>query len=72
VVHKHDVYSKRAADLVREIASLSDENGKTRLADLLWREYDEFGQPDVVKLERVLTEMRDDLQAQAKGRGSES
>lgn len=59
---------ERAADLVREIASLSGENGRTSLADLLWREYDEFRQPDVAKLERVLTEMRDNLQAKAKGR----
>lgn len=72
VVHKHDVYSQRAADLVREIASLSDDDGNRHLADLLWREYDAFGHPDVAKLERVLTEMRDTLQAKAKGRGLKS
>lgn len=69
VVHKRDVYSKRAAELVREIASLSDEKGKSQLADMLSREYDDFGKPDVSKLERVLTEMRDNLRAQAKFRG---
>jgi hypothetical protein len=72
VVHKRDVYSQRAADLVREIASLSDEKGRHQLADLLWRDYDEFGKPDVAKLERVLMEIRDDLKAQAKSRGFES
>lgn len=69
VVHKRDVYSKRAADMVREIASLTDEKGKNELSDLLWREYDEFGEPDVGKLERVLTEMRDNLKSKAKSRG---
>jgi hypothetical protein len=72
MVHKRDVYSKRAAALVREIALLSDEKGRSQLADLLSREYDDFGKPDVPKLERVLTEMRDNLKAQAKSRGFES
>ena len=59
VIHGRDVYSPRAANLVREIAKLSDDKARHRLADLLWSEYNEFHHPEVRKLETVLTEMRD-------------
>jgi hypothetical protein len=61
VVHGHDVYSRRASDLVREIARLADEKTRRELSDLLWYEYNDFAKPDVAKLERVLTELRDKL-----------
>jgi hypothetical protein len=64
VFHKRDLYSKRAADLVREIDLLSDEQGKNELANLLRHEYDQYGTPDVAKLERVLTEIRDGLKGE--------
>jgi hypothetical protein len=59
VTHGRDVYSARAANLVREIAKLSDEKTRRKLADLLLFEYNEFNRPDVSKLESVLTEIRD-------------
>lgn len=71
VVHKQDIYSKRVSDLIREIASLSDESGRTSLAGLLWREYDESGGADVAQMERVLTEMRDNLLANGNRPSSE-
>ncbi len=71
MVHRHNVYSKLAAELVREIASLVDEKGRGQLADLLYSEYNEFEKPDIGKLERVLTEMRDKAKSDAKDRGFE-
>jgi len=71
MIHGRDVYSKRAAALVREIASLVDEKTRRQLADLLYSEYNEFLKPDVAKLERVLTEMRDDAKRDARSRGFE-
>jgi len=70
-IHGRDVYSKRAAALVREIASLVDEKTRRQLADLLYSEYNEFLKPDVAKLERVLTEMRDNAKRDARNRGFE-
>ena len=71
VVHGRNVYSPRAAALVRELVELMDEKGRHDLADLLMREYNDFGKPDVAKLERVLTEMRDTAKQSAKERGFE-
>ena len=71
VHHGRDVYSKRAAALVREIAALIDDKGQNQLADLLFHEYNEYDKPDVAKLERVLTSMRDEAKRIAKERGFE-
>ena len=71
VVYGHDVYSPRAAGLVREIARLGDEKTRRELSDLLWHEYNESQKPDVEKLERVLTEWRDRLRREARERGFE-
>jgi len=49
-VHGRNVYSRRAAELVREIARLSDEKTRRQLAALLLHEYNEFNRPDVAKL----------------------
>jgi hypothetical protein len=49
VIYGRDVYSQRAANLVREIASLSDDKTRRWLADRLWSEYNEFNHPDVVR-----------------------
>ena len=59
VIHGRDVYSPRAASLVREIAGLVDDKSRRKLADMLFLEYNDFGAPDVPRLEQVLTEMRD-------------
>lgn len=69
VTHGRDVYSPRAAKLVREIAELSDEDTRYRLADLLLSEYNEFHNPDIAKLETVLTEMHDKALQHARKRG---
>ena len=59
VIHGRDVYSPRAAALIREIAGLVDDKARRKLADMLFLEYNDFGTPDLAKLEQVLTEMRD-------------
>jgi len=61
VNYKRDVYSPRAAALVREIDRLADEKTRAQLADLLSHDYNEFANPDVNKLERILTDMCDRL-----------
>lgn len=71
VTHGRDVYSPRAASLVREIATLSDDKAHRKLADLLYSEYNEFDHPDVPKLEIVLAEMRDTALRDARERGFE-
>jgi hypothetical protein len=72
VVHGRDVYSLRTANLVREIAKLCDDKDRRKLADLLFFEYNEFANPDVKKLEAVLTEMRDKALQEARERGFET
>jgi hypothetical protein len=71
VTYGRDVYSPRAAGLVREIAKLSDDKAQRKLADLLYSEYNEYSRPDVGKLEAVLTEMRDKALQDARERGFE-
>jgi hypothetical protein len=72
MIHGRDVYSRRAAALVREIASLVDEKTRRELADLLFFEYNEFSKPNIAKLERVLTKMRDSVKRDARNRGFET
>ena len=72
VIHGRDVYSPHAANLIREIAKLSDEKTRRKLADLLLSEYNEFDHPDVTKLETVLAEMRDKVLQDARERGFEA
>ena len=71
VIHGLDVYSPEADALVREIASLADDRTRHELADRLIRDFNEYRNPDVKKLERVLTELRDHLKAVARKRGFE-
>jgi len=71
VTHGRDVYSSRAASLIRELAKLSDDKARRKLADLLYSEYNEFDHPDVHKLEIVLTEMRDAALREVRERGFE-
>jgi hypothetical protein len=67
-----DVYSSRAAGLVREIAGLADEKALRELGDLLFNKYNEFSNPDVATLEKYLTELRDRLRQEARDRGFEA
>lgn len=71
VIHGRDVYSPRAAALVREIAKLGDDKTRRELSDLLWREYGASARPDVEKLEKVLTEWRDRLRREGRERATE-
>jgi len=57
-LHGLRVYSEKADALVREIDQLG---GRDEVADLLWREFDNYKNPDVKRLELVLTQMRDGL-----------
>jgi hypothetical protein len=66
-----DVYSSRAAGLVREIARIADERVLRELGDLLFNEYNEFSKPNVAALEEYLTELRDRLRQDARDRGFE-
>ena len=68
VHHGRSVYSECADSLVREIVELG---GRDEISDLLIREFNVFGKPDVPKLERVLTEIRDRRLQDARDRGWE-
>jgi hypothetical protein len=69
--HGRDVYSMRAAGLVREIACLADEKTLRELRDLLFTQYNDLYNPDVAALERYLSILRDKLRQDAKDRGFE-
>ena len=71
VHHGLDIYSPCAAGLVREIAVLADERTRRELADMLLRDFDEYSNPDVSRLECLLREMRDRLKKEARDRGYE-
>ena len=71
-VHRRRVYSAVADDLVREIAEIATDAERRALADRLLSEYNAFFNPDVSRLERELTELRDRLQKRARERGWET
>lgn len=72
IIHRlRRVYSPRIDDLVREVATLSNDRGQRDLADLLMREYNDFARPDLGKLERTLLDLRDRLREDATRRGWE-
>jgi len=71
VHHGRDLYSARAAGLVREIARLADDGTRRFLQDLLMRDFNEYDSPDIARLEKVLLELRDRLVQEAKERGYE-
>jgi hypothetical protein len=68
LVHHRRVYSETADALVREIADLG---GEREIADMLYTEYNEYSKPDVPKLERLLTAIRDRRLREARERGWE-
>ena len=47
VIHGRDVYSERAASLVRQIAALVGEQERQQLADMLFHDYNEYSTPFV-------------------------
>lgn len=71
VVHGLEVYSATADALVREVAALADDRTRRELEDRLLREFNVHRTPDVDRLARVLTELRDRLKREAKERGFE-
>jgi hypothetical protein len=72
VIHGREVYSANADALVREIADLADERTRRELQNRLFVEFNEFRNPDVAKLERILMELRDRLKREARNRGFEA
>ena len=71
MIHGREVYSSLASSLIREIATLGDVKTREQLADRLMRDFNEFSNPDVPRLERLLSEWRDRLLADARERGYE-
>ena len=71
VNHGLDVYSSQVAKLVREIAKLASDQERRNLSDLLYQEYNEYSNPDIEELERVLTDLHDKLLRDARERGWE-
>jgi hypothetical protein len=72
VVHGLRVYSATADALVREIATLADEDTRRQLAARLFQRYNEHERPDVRALERELTQLRDRLRREAAEGGRET
>ena len=72
VTHGRDVYSLKAASLVRDIARFADEKTRLALGDMLFFEYNEYSNPDIAKLESVLTELREKVLKEARARGYET
>ncbi len=66
VIHGRRVYSPRADALVREIAR---HGGRALIENMLLFEYNDLANPDIAKLEAVLTGIRDRPLADARGRG---
>ena len=71
LIHRRPVYSPTADQLVRDIAQIATDAEQRALADRLLSEYNEFFNPDIRRLERELTELRDRLRQRAHERGWE-
>ena len=71
VHHGRTVYSAKADALIREVAALADDRTRRALEDRLMSEFNAHLDPDVDRLELVLTELRDRLKREAKERGLE-
>lgn len=72
VAHGLAVYSATADALIREIDALADDRTRRDLEDRLLRDFNRYREPQVVELERVLTELRDRLKREAVDRGFET
>ena len=71
VHHGRAVYSSTADALVREIAALADERIRRELAERLMTEFNVHGRPDLPALERLLRDLRDALERDARSRSFE-
>jgi hypothetical protein len=69
--HGHPVYSPLADSLIREIAALSGTKAMDDLGDMLVHDFNPWLDPDIPRLEAVLTARRDQLRAEAIARGWE-
>lgn len=69
--HGRPVYSPLTDSLIHEIAALSDTSAMEDLGALLVRDFNPWLNPDVPRLEAVLTSRRDQLRAEAVARGWE-
>lgn len=58
VIHGRRVYSELADSLVRKIVEFG---GRHEIADMLLFEYNVFRNPDISRLERILTEIHERL-----------
>jgi hypothetical protein len=72
LIHKRNIYSPAAQQLVREIATLADEKTRRELGDLLLSKYNEYSNPDIPALEKYLTGLRDQLKRDAQSKGYET
>jgi hypothetical protein len=68
IIHGSRVYSERADGLIRKIVELG---GRDRIADMLLRDFNDFGKPDVPRLEQILSDIHDQMTADARDRGWE-
>ena len=66
LAHRRRVYSDRIDGMVREIAALG---GRRGIEDMLFLEFNDFSNPDLVRLEAVLDRILHRLRAEAKARG---
>jgi hypothetical protein len=71
VIHGRRVYSEKADALILEISRLADDSMRRQLQDQLMRDFNEYYNPDIEKLEQVLVELRDRLVSEARDRGFE-
>ena len=72
VVHARGVYSEAVDDLVRRIARLASQSERDQLAEVLLNDYNDFNNPDIAKLERLLIGIHEKLLSSAKERGWEA
>jgi hypothetical protein len=68
LIHGRRVYSERADTLVRQVVGLG---GKDEIADMLYRDFNEYSTPDVAKLEKILEAIHKRLTDEARDRGWE-
>jgi hypothetical protein len=71
VVHGQDLYSRRAAELIRAIDGLANEATRRQLADLLLHEYNDLLNANVPGLEKHLTALHAQLRRDANDKGWE-
>ena len=71
-MHHRQVYSEKADALILRIDKQADDSTRRALADRLYSDFNEYNNPDIDKLERMLSDMLAKIEADAKDRGFES